>query len=66
MPGEPPVKLYQVLPAELLAEAPLSVLLSHRQDHSFWEYPLAFLVALELPAEVADRFTYYSRGRCSS
>lgn len=60
------VKLVEVLPAELARMAPLSVLLSQRQPHSFTEYPLAFLLAMELPGEIADRYAHYARGRCSS
>ncbi len=61
-----PVKLYEALPAALHPAAPLSVLLALRQEHSFWEYPFAFLVALALPPEVAVRHAELCRGRCSS
>lgn len=63
---EAPRKLYQALPEELRREAPLSVLLCNRMPFSFSEYPLPFLLALELPAEAEDRFAHYSAGRASS
>jgi hypothetical protein len=65
-PEARPVKLYEVLPRELHPVAPLSVLLGLRHEDSFWEYPFAFLVALELPGEAAAAYAELSRGRCSS
>ena len=60
------VKLYQALPPGLYPEAPLCLLLCERLPLAFSEYPLAFLVALELPPEVQARYVRYAQGRASS
>jgi len=56
MPEPETPKLYQVLPRELHGAAPLSLLLSNRQPLRFTEYPLAFLVALELKPAMEERY----------
>lgn len=54
-------KLYEVLPAERFAETPLCLLLSNRHPHPFTEYPMAFLLALELPEAMDAEYQRYQK-----
>lgn len=64
--ADPPVKLYQELSPELRAEAPLSLLLSNRQPYLVADYPLPFLVALELSPAMEEAYAELAAGRCAS
>lgn len=58
---QPPRKLHEILSPEELAETPLCLLLSARHPHPFTEYPMAFLLALELPEEMERQYQRYQK-----
>lgn len=61
-----PIKLYQVLPQESWAAAPLCLLLANRQPFLVADYPLPFLVALELAPEAEALYAELTAGRCAT
>lgn len=56
-----PRKLHEALSPEEIEETPLCLLLSTRHPHPFTEYPMAFLLALELPDTVEQRYQRYQK-----
>jgi hypothetical protein len=59
-------KLYQALEPEHYEDAPLALLLSHPLEQSFTEYPMPYLIAMELPEEHRGRYARLIRGRRAS
>lgn len=57
----PSNKLHRILPLELQRDAPLSLLLSQRVPLSVSEYPLHYLLAVEVPHDVHGRYLRYTR-----
>ena len=56
-------KLYEHLPSEVRAVTPTSLLLSERVPMSASEYPMHYLLAVEVDSARLERYRRLARGR---